>query len=157
MDVRMAQRGDAAGIAGLMAQLGYEAEAAAVADRLARILMRQDQRFLVAQDDGRLVGCIHLMTWELVETSPFVVIAGLVVDRACRGRGVGRALVAETEAWAREQGCPVVRLWSSIGRTEAHKFYEHLGYANIKTQYAFVKAVDPGRADLREFIPQIRE
>src|ERR1041384_3150938 len=140
--VRAARLSDAEGIVHLTAQLGYEVDASAVPDRLSRILAQPDHRFVVAERDGCLVGWLHASVWDLVETGAFVVIGGLVVDRSHRREGIGRALLAHAEEWAVEQGCSIVRLWSSMARTEAHRFYEHLGYTNIKSQYSFVKSVD---------------
>lgn len=154
--VRPARHSDAEGIAYLTARLGYEVDGPAMSDRLSRILSQQEQRFLVAERDDRLVGWVHALIWEFVETGAFVVIGGLVVDRSLRRQGIGRALLANAETWAVEQGCSVVRLWSSISRTEAHGFYEQLGYRNIKSQYSFVKAVDPcGENDFHGFIPRV--
>jgi hypothetical protein len=64
--------------------------------------------------------------------------------------------MGQAEAWAVEQGCSVVRLWSSVGRTEAHGFYEQLGYSNIKTQYSFAKSVDPTmQQNFGGFVPRL--
>jgi GNAT superfamily N-acetyltransferase len=154
--MRMARLSDVDGIARLTTQLGYEVEGPAVSARLSRILARPDHRFLVAERDGRLVGWVHATVWESVEAGAFVVICGLVVDRALRRQGIGRALLANAGEWAAEQGCSVVRLWSSVARTEAHRFYEQLGYTNIKSQYSFVKSVGPaGERDFAGFIPRI--
>lgn len=154
--VRAARLSDAEGIAHLTEQLGYEVDGPAVGARLSRILARSDQRFLVAELDGRLVGWVHAIVWEFVETAAFVVIGGLVVDRSLRRKGIGRTLLSKAEEWAVEQGCSVVRLWSSVVRAEAHRFYEQLGYRNIKSQYSFVKSVDPeGRSDFGGFVPRL--
>ena len=93
---------------------------------------------------------------EFVESAAFVVIGGLVVDRAHRKRGIGSLLMERAEEWARTQGCSLVRLWSSSIRVEAHRFYEHLGYRNIKTQYSFVKPVAAAGQDvLRSLVPKV--
>jgi GNAT superfamily N-acetyltransferase len=154
--VRPAQIADGSEIARLTTQLGYESEAATLAPRLSRLLARDDQQFLVAESDGHVVGWIHALVAEYVEVDPFVVIGGLVVDRSHRRMGVGRVLMRHAEEWAAQQGCPVVRLWSSAGRTAAHEFYRALGYANIKTQYSFVKSFD-GAGRLKGFVPRIHE
>jgi len=154
--VRTARLDDVDRIVELTAQLGYDVHASAVRERLARILERPDHRFMVADLDGRAVGWLHALVSDYIETGPFVVVAGLVVDAAARTTGVGRALMSAAEQWAVETGCHVVRLWSSAGRTEAHRFYERIGYARIKTQYSFAKAVDPaGPNDFADFIPRI--
>jgi GNAT superfamily N-acetyltransferase len=152
--VRLARPSDAEDVARLTEQLGYDVETSKLSARLSGILRREDQRFLVAELEGRSVGWLHAAVWEFIESEAFVVIAGLVVDRSHRRCGIGRRLMEQAETWAAEQGCPIVRLWSSSGRTHAHRFYERLGYTNIKTQYAFAKALAPGDG-LNRFIPRI--
>jgi len=77
------------------------------------------------------------------------------VDGSHRRQGIGRTLISEAEKWANEQQCSVVRLWSSVGRTKAHRFYEQLGYTNIKTQYSFAKSLRRGQDGFHAFIPRI--
>jgi GNAT superfamily N-acetyltransferase len=156
VSVRTADVSDAGEIARLTAQLGYEISDATAAERLGRFVRGAGHRFLVAEFDGRVAGWAHAIVWESLETGPFVLIGGLVVDRPLRRRGVGAALMGEVEAWAIAQGCTVVRLWSSVARAEAHQFYERLGYANIKSQYSFVKSVGAGGTDdFSRFVPRL--
>ena len=136
-------------------QLGYEVAPPLVAERLVRMTARSDQQFLVAELDGDVIGWLHVAVMEYIESGAFAVIGGLVVDRRHRKQRIGRLLMTEAETWARGHGCSIVRLSSSAFRTEAHRFYEHLGYANIKTQYSFVKALDQaGAAAIRGFVPR---
>lgn len=153
--IRPAQPSDATAIVELTRELGYEVDAAAASDRLSRILTSHDQQFLVAAANGRTVGWIHVLRSEYVESDTCAVIGGLVVDRSHRRQGVGRLLLQAAEAWARHEGCPIVRLSSSSSRTDAHRFYERLGYTNLKTQYAFVKPVAETPQDLRRLIPRV--
>ena len=51
------------------------------------------------------------------------------------------ALVEAAEEWAVVRGLGVMSLRSNQLRTDAHKFYEHLGYTVIKTQNAFRKSL----------------
>lgn len=154
--IRAARLSDANAIAALTTQLGYTVEPSTVADRLSRMLPRSDQQFLIADYDGQSVGWIHMGISEYVESGAFVVIGGLVVDRDHRKQGVGRHLLTRAEEWAAQKGCSIVRLSSSAARTEAHAFYQHVGYTNIKTQYAFIKSVDRSDRDgFRAFIPDV--
>ena len=156
LSVRIARDSDATDLASLTAQLGYHVEPPELRVRLSRILERLDQRFIVAEDQRRVVGWLHALVVEYVETNPFVVIGGLVVDKNSRRRGIGWMLMEYAERWANEQRCSLVRLWSSAGRTGAHQFYERQGYKNIKTQYSFVKPLTPGgMEELSQFIPRI--
>jgi predicted N-acetyltransferase YhbS len=154
--IRAARMSDAAEIARLTAQLGYDVSEADAVDRLSRILVRGGEQFLVADVGGGAVGWVHAVLAEYVDAEPFVLIGGLVVDRKHRRSGVGRALMERAETWAREQGCSMVRLTSSAARHAAHRFYEDLGYRNIKTQYSFIKPLDDAAAArLRTFVPRI--
>jgi len=50
----------------------------------------------------------------------------------------------------------MVRLCSSAKRNVAHRFYEDLGYTNIKTQYSFIKQLDAAAAArVRTFVPRV--
>ena len=154
--IRVARASDAAEIAQLTTQLGYDLTHADAADRLSRILLRDDQQFFIADVSGRAVGWVHVVFTEYVEAEAFAAIAGLVVDRDHRRVGIGRALVDRAEIWARDRGCSIVRLTSSATRIAAHRFYENLGYANIKTQYSFIKPLDPAAAArVRTFVPRV--
>jgi GNAT superfamily N-acetyltransferase len=154
--IRPAQARDAPAIADLTMQLGYEVPPPLVAERLGRLLSRGDQQFLVADLDGGVVGWVHVAVMEFIETGAFAVIGGLVVDRRHRKQRIGRLLMTDAEAWARRHGCSIVRLSSSAFRTESHRFYEHLGYSNIKTQYSFVKPLDRAGEDaIRGLVPRV--
>ena len=158
VSIRIARASDAEDVAYLTRQLGYDVEPSVLRARLSSILARSDQRFLVAEAEGRTVAWLHAAVSEYVETGPFVVIGGLVVGTSHRKQGIGRQLMEQAEKWATEQGCSIVRLWSSSGRTAAHRFYEQLGYTNIKTQYAFAKSVDgPGQDNLNRLVPRVEE
>jgi GNAT superfamily N-acetyltransferase len=137
VSVRPALVRDAAQIAALMLQLGYEVAAAALADRLRR---RGDRReVLVATRGDRVVGWAGVSTDE-----PFVEgfgahLEGLVVDEAFRSAGIGAALLEAAEAWARERGCAFMRVQSNVIRERAHEFYRRQGYGTIKAQYQLRK------------------
>ena len=155
VSIRTARVSDADDIASLTKQLGYDADVSAVRRRLTMLLARADQRVVVADVDGAAVGWLHAAISESIEGEPYVAIVGLVVDHGRRGRGIGRQLLADAETWARQQRCTIVRLRSSAGRTAAHRFYEHVGYTNIKTQFTFVKSVDGNRSDFEALVPRI--
>ena len=75
----------------------------------------------------------------MIESGERVEIVGLVVDEQARRTGTGRRLVAAAEDWARARGMPELFLRSNVLRTEAHPFYEQLGFLRTKTQHAYVK------------------
>ena len=154
--VRVAVASDAPAIAELTTQLGYDVGAGDTAARLTRILSREDERFFVTEADGLVIGWVHAVVADYMDVERYVLIAGLVVDRERRRQGVGRALLGRAEAWAVEQGCALVRLTSSAARTKAHRFYEGLGYVNVKTQYSFAKPLSADAAtQLAKLVPRV--
>jgi len=156
--VRPALASDAAAMADLTGQLGYDVDVRAVTRRLSRILARADRRVFAAESGGRVVGCLLAELVESLDSDPAVAIGGLVVDAQHRGTGIGRALMQHAEAWAREQGCSMVRLRSSATRRAAHRFYERLGYVNVKTQYTFARLLDgSGPEALNTLVPRVAD
>src|SRR5262245_43237083 len=141
--VRRAAVSDADAISRLTTQLGYASDVPTVETRIARLLARPEHKLCVAEMDGRVVGWLDLMVSDWIDSDSCVIVAGLVVDKDCRGQGIGRLLMRHAEEWARDNGCPMVRLWSSSSRHAAHEFYQAVGYTHIKTHLSFVKVVDP--------------
>lgn len=138
--VRRADVADASRVAELSGVLGYPADAAAVATRLTRLLAREQELVLVAALPGATVaGWIHAAEQELLESGRRCEIVGLVVDPAHRGRGVGRRLVAEVEAWAAGRGLGIIGVRSNVARSESHPFYLRLGYVRTKTSHVYRK------------------
>lgn len=137
--MRPATPADADAIAELSGQLGYPVAAAAVRQRLERLLAAADQAVFVAVDARRVVGWIHGADQLLVESEQRCEILGLVVDQRLRRAGVGRGLVAEIERWAAARGLAVVSVRSAVTRAESHPFYERLGYERVKSQHVYRK------------------
>jgi GNAT superfamily N-acetyltransferase len=155
VSIRPATFADADQVARLTSHLGYEVSIEEVAGRLSRALARGDQRLLIAEVDGMPAGWIHVGLADYIETGPFAVINGLVVDRGVRSQGVGRLLLEQAEAWARERGLTTIRLWSTVSRERAHAFYERNGYQKVKTQHAFAKSLDDSARPLTRFTPRV--
>jgi len=156
--IRSPRAADIHEINALLGQLGYPIDVDTLRGRLAGILDSGDHLFLVADFDSHCVGWIHAAVCDYIDSGPFVVIGGLVVDKAHRGRGVGKLLMQRAEGWARDRGLSVVRVWSSEPRKEAHDFYARLGYTHIKTHFAFAKSLAAdGQASLAGMVPKIVE
>lgn len=89
------------------------------------VLYEATQEFLVAEADGRVIGCgaLHVMWEDLAE------VRTLLVDREWLHRGVGRALVEGLEERARELG--LSRLFCLTFEVE---FFTRRGFAPIGEQ-----------------------
>jgi ribosomal protein S18 acetylase RimI-like enzyme len=62
-----------------------------------------------------------------------VYLSRLAVRPACRGRGLGRALIEYVEGRARALGLPRVRLGVRLALTQQRAYYERLGYGPVET------------------------
>ena len=138
--VRAATGGDAQAIAALSGQLGYPADAKTIRRRLRRVLARDDQRVIVAeQPGGAICGWRQAHCSDVRESGFRVEITGLVVSEGTRRRGIGRSLVAQAETWAAEISAETVVVRSNAKRVESHAFYPALGYLPSKTQVVYRK------------------
>ncbi len=101
------------------------------------ILADGDQRLLLAEDGGQLVGSAHVMVLRHIGRSlpRSAVVEGVVVDPAYRRKGVGAALMRAAAEAAREAGCYKLTLTSNLARTGAHRFYSRLGWK--RTHYGY--------------------
>lgn len=50
------------------------------------------------------------------------------IAASTRGSGLGTALFAWAHDWGRSQGAALAQLTTDASRTDAHRFYERLGY-----------------------------
>lgn len=88
-----------------------------------RKLSVQPELFLVAEDDGVVVGTVmagydgHRGWLYYLATAP-----------SRRGEGIARALVMEAERLLVERGCPKVQLMVRTGNEDVLGFYDALGY-----------------------------
>ncbi len=141
--VRPAAPGDAARLAALSTALGYPMTPEEAVDRLAAIADHPDHALLVAQANGRVEGWIQVSLPRIFEAPRQAEIAGLIVDEAARGGGIGRKLLEAAQGWARAQGCRAIRVRSNVIRERARAFYEREGFVAIKTQRVFEKPLAP--------------
>jgi GNAT superfamily N-acetyltransferase len=139
LNIRRASLDDSKHIARLSDELGYPCTTEETSRRLATVQRHADHVVLVAEDKGAVIAWIHVLAHPSLVADTPAEIAGLVVDERYRSHGVGQALMAAAEQWAREHGCGSVRLRSNVKRDRAHAFYQRLGYELWKSSHAFRK------------------
>ena len=100
------------------------------------VLSRDDRTILVAELQGQVAGMVTVIAHDTPE-SPLMLsrrrahVPELVVDDGARRRGLGRALMAAAEAWARAQGARQLVLTVWEGNPAAEAFYLRLGYGPV--------------------------
>jgi ribosomal protein S18 acetylase RimI-like enzyme len=136
--IRDAELNDAAELAVLMRELGYETKRAEMEARLKLILSNPAYKTFIAIMDGCVCGMIGTLTYPSYEhNDPGARILALVTLSAVRRRGIGRALIATAEKDLAQRGIRRVALDTRLTREDAHKFYESLGYE--RNGWRFVK------------------
>lgn len=136
--IRAAEMNDAAAIAQLMCELGYETTTSEMQMRLQRIATDERLRTFVAVCDGKVCGMIGALTYPSIEHNDFSGrIVALVIKSTMRRRGIGRALIILVEKDFAQRGIRRVALNTQLARKDAHKFYESLGYE--RNGWRFVK------------------
>lgn len=122
MIVRTVQDGDIDAVAALYRACGVRPRAGTIEWEIAAKRSRDPELYLLA-DDGRVVGSV-MGGYD----GHRGYIHRLVVDPACRQRGIGRGLVDELENRLRVLGVPKVNLSVFRGNDPAHDFWVALGY-----------------------------
>ena len=93
------------------------------------LLAASNAHILAAETDNGIVGmCTVQLTVSTAEGGPSGLIEDVVVDRAWRGKGIGRALLDQAEAWARSQGASRVQLLADERNAPALDFYVGRGW-----------------------------
>ncbi|HET7207723.1 MAG TPA: GNAT family N-acetyltransferase [Terriglobales bacterium] len=96
-----------------------------------RGLQGKAQRYLCAEDDGRVLGFCSLTLKNSLWQQGFLAhIDELVVDESVRGRGIGTELLVAAIEVAKRQNASRIELDSGFHRTSAHRFYEQRGFQN---------------------------
>ncbi|UXN26418.1 GNAT family N-acetyltransferase [Curtobacterium flaccumfaciens] len=111
------------------------------AEALRSIVDDSANALLVAEDtDGRLVGTLQLTRIPGMArrgATRLLVEAVRVSSALCSG-GIGSALVRwVTDVAAPELGTPLVQLTSDAARTDAHRFYERLGFTGSHVGFKY--------------------
>ncbi len=141
VQIRPATPDDAEEIARLSGQLGYPSTVAQVRARFAALDQGSVWMLALAEVGEAIVGYVTCRGIYTIQRDPCAELGGLIVDERYRGRRIGELLVAAAEAWARENGFPTIIVHSNVLRTDAHRFYQRLGYAIVKAQQYFHKEI----------------
>jgi GNAT superfamily N-acetyltransferase len=136
LTVRDATQQDAAAVAELLGQLGYPSDVFRVRARLQQVDQAEDYGAYVGVLEGEIVGVASLHVIRFFEKDGvWCRLTALVVRDDVRGRGVGRCQVERVEEVARARRCGQVEVNSGDQRSDAHAFYEHMGYEQVSRRF----------------------
>ncbi|MFI8947791.1 GNAT family N-acetyltransferase [Streptomyces sp. NPDC053750] len=102
-----------------------------------RLSADPNQHLVVAARDGRVVGTLQLTIVPGLSRRGATrsIIEGVRIHAEERGSGLGTQLIEWAVDESRRQGCRLVQLTSDKTRTDAHRFYERLGFSASHTGF----------------------
>jgi GNAT superfamily N-acetyltransferase len=136
LDIRPAGADDVPAIVALLADdpLGAQRESpddlAPYYAALERLSGDPNQHLVVAVREGRVIGTLQLTVVPGLSRRGATrsIIESVRVHAGERGSGLGTRLIQWAIDESRRQGCQLVQLTSDRTRTDAHRFYERLGF-----------------------------
>ncbi|MFI1723629.1 GNAT family N-acetyltransferase [Streptomyces sp. NPDC020489] len=136
LEIRPAVPADVAAIVAMLADdpLGAQRESpddlAPYLAALERLAADPHQHLVVAVREGRVVGTLQLTIIPGLSRrgSTRSIIEGVRIHADERGSGLGTQLIEWAIDESRRQDCQLVQLTSDATRTDAHRFYERLGF-----------------------------
>ena len=97
---------------------------------------KSGEAMLVAEQDGKPAGCAYLVTLvDYFNERPHAHLSVLAVAKTAEGQGVGSALLAASERWAREQGSDRLTLSALVTNARARSLYEKRGFGGEYIRY----------------------
>ncbi len=109
-------------------------------DKMASLIerIRQDEQkyLLVAIDkeSGEILGSLLGIVFEDIcgDCRPILLVENVAVLEKFQGFGIGKLMFNEIERWGKEMNCHYEMLVSGMNRVGAHKFYEAIGFEQVK-------------------------
>ncbi|TQJ54225.1 GNAT family N-acetyltransferase [Streptomyces sp. NBC_00080] len=136
LEIRAAVAEDIPAIVGMLADdpLGAQREStddlSPYLTALERLTADPNQRLVVAVREGQVVGTLQLTIVPGLSRrgSTRSIIEGVRVHADERGSGLGTRFIEWAIEESRRENCQLVQLTSDSTRTDAHRFYERLGF-----------------------------
>ena len=95
-----------------------------------QIEMDPDHELIVAEQNGEVIGTLHLMFLPSISFQGGLraQIESVRVDRRLQNQGIGSEMMKWAMERARQRGAHVIQLTTHKTRLDAHRFYERLGF-----------------------------
>lgn len=135
---RLAERRDVSAIVGLLADDGLGAARELLGPPLPDSYFRafdmmaheRGNEIVVGELGGRIVACLQLVITHGLsrQGQARATLEAVRVATDLRGQGIGKQIVTFAMERARAKGASIMQLTSDKSRTDAHRFYEQLGF-----------------------------
>ncbi len=133
MDIRFAVKDDLYQLLGLYKELNPEDQPVSLSlvEKIWIKSLSSDYiKYVVAVvDDNIVASCNVAIILNLTRSCrPYGIIENVITNEKYRRKGIGCAVIDYAVKYAKQSNCYKVILLSSSKRTEAHKFYESIGF-----------------------------
>jgi len=103
--------------------------------RVRKVLEEADADFLIAEEEGELLGLAELhrkatKDLPILVQKAYVYIQELIVAEGHQGRGIGTEMMEAIRTWARERGAPSLRTSVVPSNDRARAFYARHGFVD---------------------------
>ncbi|MFC8239583.1 GNAT family N-acetyltransferase [Streptomyces chartreusis] len=137
LEIRLAATDDIPAIVGMLADDPLGARRESLDDltpylaAFERLTNDPNQHLVVAVREGRVIGTLQLTVIPGLSRRGATrsIIEAVRIHADERGSGLGTRLIEWAIDESRRQNCQLVQLTSDKSRTDAHRFYERLGFA----------------------------
>lgn len=101
-----------------------------------KVIADENRLLLVAYDNETKTVCgtmLGIVTDDFCyDLQPIMYIENVVTHENYRRMGIGKKMFEKMENFAKEKNCYYAELCSSLNRTQAHIFYNKIGYEDVK-------------------------
>lgn len=87
-------------------------------------------QLIVGEAEGQIVACYQLtfISGLSLTAARRALLEGVRVATDRRGQGIGEALIQDAETRARAAGCRLMQFTTNKARSDAHRFYDRMGF-----------------------------
>ncbi len=99
-------------------------------------------RIFIAEDGDEIIGYAFITEVVFIGFGKYIELQQILVDEKHRNIGVGKQLLKKCEQWCKEHGYSKIMLSSRVHLTNAHRFYEGLGYTVARQSFFYQKELE---------------
>ncbi|MBS9335993.1 GNAT family N-acetyltransferase [Fructobacillus papyrifericola] len=124
-------------------EMGYNVSVEFTKEQLALLLKDQNHHLIAVFEDDmnhQVLGYVHAELYRELYAADVLNVWGLAVATDQQGKGIGKSLMQWLEEEALSRNIHAIRLNSGANRLGAHRFYQKLGFEEVKLQKSLLKS-----------------
>lgn len=100
------------------------------ANNIWKEIEKHNIQYYIAKENGKIIGSCYICIIPNLSRGGKSIgfIENVITDKEYRRKGIGKNIIKKAIEYAKKQNCYKILLQSGNKRTEAHKFYESIGF-----------------------------